>query len=984
MLRKSRPWRGPLFVGQRVAYFRQRNQLDGEGTAEGYRQGMIIGLDPGPTGSVWIRNNRGRTVQVAREQVRGVEGEELWTPSSDDLRMLRTAEQDLSKKHAQGYAQPEQAPRLIEDRLILDASGQPQQAAIQAPPPVLALMPPPVSDLEYNFAAAEPAAAAAEAEAAPPATRTLELAALATSRKRPAAVTFAPIPEEDDVDFDARPSQAPRAMPQASNAPQEHTPSWFLDPDGRHTMVLENAQTLQAPPPDLHQTGQCRYRTSWAYHDNNWSKLEDRVDWQHLTEPQQALPHTMDRLVTSFGPDQFKGRRPSIESAPGMKRTAEESNLPGRADGSRRRPSATEQTPTATAEQTLTTPAEPTAPAAASTTAHDTSASTPPDAETPAAPEDTVNNALVTYCRSCGSKDTTTDAAEQTCCVRCLSHEFVTEPHLVNSWFDELEQITAMKTTPSLAHYHTKCKTWVPAHLKDLEEITLPHTHELDDLYRTQSHLMGIGQTHRGLSQHVWHSTGTPWSIAVKTDDWQWLQVFQPGNQTSHNLRSFLPLTQQQAKAARQQTPRLSRREQRWLTRHGRHCTWLLGWDGNPPELPPLFQQEDFSKAYLNFVQDISNGSTTSADPQALQDAQQHTMHGRPTWAQQHWQAYTTASHFNKGNKPAHEVITGPDSSSDDEELQADESGGRAAKQAMKREVPWRAIAKKDVPAFIKAMQDEWSEWTKWSSCVAIWPKKGEIDEHLILKSRVCYRWKPKDGGTSFKAKARVVVLGFQDPRLPLLSRDSPVLAKTSLHLIIQWAACYQVSLANADCKSAFLQGEPDDERPACIYMKPPNDGVSKEAIPEWQDPQLLYRLTAPVYGQANAPRRWFLHVLKVLTDLKWRQHSLDPCLFIQDDGAQVTALLGVHVDDIVTCCVKGFEFFWSRSKRLLCGDLNGSMTVSFLWVERFRGNLTEATRSIRPITWPSSIRQRSPKSSLQIGVHSSRSFALESEVCNG
>ena len=221
-------------------------------------------------------------------------------------------------------------------------------------------------------------------------------------------------------------------------------------------------------------------------------------------------------------------------------------------------------------------------------------------------------------------------------------------------------------------------------------------------------------------------------------------------------------------------------------------------------------------------MQDISNGSTTSADPQALQDAQQHTMHGRPTWAQQHWQAYTTASHFNKGNKPAHEVITGPDSSSDDEELQADESGGRAAKQAMKREVPWRAIAKKDVPAFIKAMQDEWSEWTKWSSCVAIWPKKGEIDEHLILKSRVCYRWKPKDGGASFKAKARVVVLGFQDPRLPLLSRDSPVLAKTSLHLIIQWAACYQVSLANADCKSAFLQGEPDDERPACIYIRHP------------------------------------------------------------------------------------------------------------------------------------------------------------------
>ena len=79
ILRKSRPWRGPVEVGARVAYFRQKSQLDGEGTAEGYRQGIVIGVDPTPTGSVWIRNNRGRVVQVAREQLRGVEGEELWT-----------------------------------------------------------------------------------------------------------------------------------------------------------------------------------------------------------------------------------------------------------------------------------------------------------------------------------------------------------------------------------------------------------------------------------------------------------------------------------------------------------------------------------------------------------------------------------------------------------------------------------------------------------------------------------------------------------------------------------------------------------------------------------------------------------------------------------------------------------------------------------------------------------------------------------------
>ena len=87
MLRKGRPYRGPLEVGQKIAYYRHRTQLDGEGTVEGYRQGMIIGLDPGPSGSVWIRNNRGRVVQAAREQVRSVEGEELWSPSTEDIRL---------------------------------------------------------------------------------------------------------------------------------------------------------------------------------------------------------------------------------------------------------------------------------------------------------------------------------------------------------------------------------------------------------------------------------------------------------------------------------------------------------------------------------------------------------------------------------------------------------------------------------------------------------------------------------------------------------------------------------------------------------------------------------------------------------------------------------------------------------------------------------------------------------------------------------
>ncbi|CAE7804420.1 GIP [Symbiodinium necroappetens] len=115
-----------------------------------------------------------------------------------------------------------------------------------------------------------------------------------------------------------------------------------------------------------------------------------------------------------------------------------------------------------------------------------------------------------------------------------------------------------------------------------------------------------------------------------------------------------------------------------------------------------------------------------------------------------------------------------------------------AKKQALKKELPWKAMTPEVKP--------------------------GEVDRSLILKSRLCYRWKPN---------------------------------------------AEEVSLWNGDCKSASLQGRPDDERPTPIFMAPPKDPVALEAIPEWNDPALLYKLSAPVYGQSNAPRR-----------LKWARHA--------------------------------------------------------------------------------------------------------------
>ena len=61
------------------------------------------------------------------------------------------------------------------------------------------------------------------------------------------------------------------------------------------------------------------------------------------------------------------------------------------------------------------------------------------------------------------------------------------------------------------------------------------------------------------------------------------------------------------------------------------------------------------------------------------------------------------ASVFNVSSIENQEVITGPESS-DDEDGGEGETSSRAAKQALKREIPWRAIPEKDIKGFVQAV----------------------------------------------------------------------------------------------------------------------------------------------------------------------------------------------------------------------------------------------------------------------------------------
>ena len=229
MLRKGRPYRGPLEVGQRVAYFRHKTQLDGEGTVEGYRQGLIIGLDPGPTGSVWIRNSRGRVIQAAREQVRGVEGEELWSPSLDDIQALKDAESDLSEKHPQAFDHRSTAPSAIEDKRAieaLEAAGQPQLPADDAK--VLVPVPSP-AEIESRRSSKTDTQVSVPSVRTNPGTPfiylppTPTLPAPGTPGLEAQQAALPPIPEDDEPNTLRESSKPTSSLPKLEDAPLQLT-----------------------------------------------------------------------------------------------------------------------------------------------------------------------------------------------------------------------------------------------------------------------------------------------------------------------------------------------------------------------------------------------------------------------------------------------------------------------------------------------------------------------------------------------------------------------------------------------------------------------------------------------------------------------------------------------------------------------------------------------------------------------------------------
>jgi hypothetical protein len=104
----------------------------------------------------------------------------------------------------------------------------------------------------------------------------------------------------------------------------------------------------------------------------------------------------------------------------------------------------------------------------------------------------------------------------------------------------------------------------------------------------------------------------------------------------------------------------------------------------------------------------------------------------------------------------------------------------------------------------------------------------------------------------SKKAKARIVILGFQHPELgsPNLRTARPVVSQHAKHVFYQTAAWHNWTLMAADASSAFLQSDNTEEKNRVWTT-----GVGELAVALGVEPGSALRILKACYGLTTAPR---------------------------------------------------------------------------------------------------------------------------------
>ena len=247
------------------------------------------------------------------------------------------------------------------------------------------------------------------------------------------------------------------------------------------------------------------------------------------------------------------------------------------------------------------------------------------------------------------------------------------------------------------------------------------------------------------------------------------------------------------------------------------------------------------------------------------------------------------------------------------------------------------ALVGRDPVSFEEAMRSseagEWKEACQYEIDVlaknGTWELVNLPPGRKAVKSKWVFKLK-SDG----RYRARLVAKGLtQIPGIDFDETFSPVARFESLRMLLALAALEDWHIHQMDVKSAFLNGELEEE----IYMEQP-----KGFIIAGQETQVC-RLKKALYGFKQASRTWNLQFHGVLVGLGFTRTHADAGVYVRHQhGGEGIQIIILYVDDITLLgtSLEGIE----RTKKLLSEryemtDLGEIQSYLGMRIVRDRGN---------------------------------------------
>ena len=117
----------------------------------------------------------------------------------------------------------------------------------------------------------------------------------------------------------------------------------------------------------------------------------------------------------------------------------------------------------------------------------------------------------------------------------------------------------------------------------------------------------------------------------------------------------------------------------------------------------------------------------------------------------------------------------------------------------------------------------------------------------------------------------------------------APVARMEAICLLLAYACSKNVKVYQMDVKSAFLNGELEEE----VYIEQP------EGFQLLENTVYVCKLKKALYGLKQAPRAWYSRLDKYLKQAGFRKGSVDSNLYIKVSQGNIL-LIEVYVDDII------------------------------------------------------------------------------------